>query len=97
MIPGLGAIPRFWQACSRHASTYDAAWERQHGSAAGSDYPADFDLRFFQAAHPHWVFDAALTGTERIAVRCFDGDAHCQRRLPGLRLEALLAGAARRC
>lgn len=92
-VPGLGAIPRFWQARSRHAGTYDERWQRLHASGVGAGYPADFDLRFFQAAHPHWVFNEPLTGNERIALRCFDGDAHCQGRLPGLRLEALLPGA----
>lgn len=87
--PGFGPIPRFWHARSRFAGTYDDDWQRQ-AATDGPDYPPDFDLRFFQAAHPDWIFEKPFEGGEQVALRCFDGDAHCTGRLPPIRLEALL-------
>lgn len=92
-VPGLGPIPRFWDARSRFAGTYDEAWQRQADSTAGPDYPADFDPRFFHAAHPDWVFERPLAGGEQLALRGFRGLAHCVGRLPAIRLEALLLPA----
>lgn len=93
-VPGLGPLPRFWASRKRHAGTYDAAWRAQFESQKGADYPSDFDLRFFQAAHPDWTFDHPLEGNEKIEIAGLHGDRVCIGQLPALRLEALLQPAA---
>lgn len=92
-VPGLGPIARFWDAHSRYAGTYDAQWRRAFDSPAGPDYPADFDSRFFQAAHPDWIFAPWLEGGERVQLNGLHGPVPCAGRLPPIRLEALLLGA----
>lgn len=87
-VPGFGPIPRFWRARSQFAGTYDEHWQGQ--ATRTPDYPPDFDLHFFQAAHPDWRFDRPFTGGEHLALRCFQGEAHCVGRLPLIRLETLL-------
>jgi hypothetical protein len=92
-VPGLGPLPRFWQARSRHAGTYDETWQAQFDSAQVPGYPRDFDLRFFQGAHPDWVFEPWLAGDESIQLLGLTGDAPIAGRLPGWRIEALLISA----
>lgn len=55
---GLGPVARHWASRKRYAGTYDAAWRAQYAALEQDkappilDYPADFDPRFFQCAHP---------------------------------------------
>lgn len=93
-VPGLGPIPRFWDARSRYAGTYDAAWQAQYEASDTPGYPRDFDLRFFQAAHPDWIFNPPLIGDESIQLLGLSGDQPIVGRLPGWRIEALLLEAS---
>lgn len=69
-LAGLGPVARMWSARKRFAGTYDAAWEerlrRDAETGLHPDYPADFDARFFQCAHPALVAREHLRGDERI-------------------------------
>ena len=82
-------IPRFWASRAQYAGTYGKQL-REAFEAGRPDYPADFDPRFFQAAHPDWIFSPRLEGRERLLLQGLHGDKVCGGRLPGLRLEALL-------
>jgi hypothetical protein len=65
---GLGPVPRFWLSRSKYAGTYDKAWREQF-DAGQPDFAKDFDMRFFQAAHPSLQTKDALVGDEEIRLR----------------------------
>jgi hypothetical protein len=64
-LVGLGPVPRFWQSRSAYAGTHDAAW-RAEFDAGRPDFAKDFDLRFYQAAHPKLQTQAPLRGNEAL-------------------------------
>jgi hypothetical protein len=84
-LTGLGPVARFWSSRQRYAGTYDEAWQRQFDEEVIPDYPADFDLRYFQCAHPALQTAAPLRGDEPLRLQGLLGerdDVHM--RLPGL-------------
>lgn len=94
-LSGLGPVARHWSARTKWGGTYDAAWlartraEVQRGLPA--DYPADFDPRFFQCAHPDLITKRHLLGDEIVAL---GGMAHehdwLAFQLPGIEMTARL-------
>jgi hypothetical protein len=97
-LAGLGPVARTWSSRYRFAGTYDRAWsERAREDAARGlvpDYPADFDLRFFQCAHPALWTTEPLAGDEHVGLSgLLGGPGDAVTQLPGLRLPArLLSG-----
>lgn len=81
---GFGPIPRFWAARKRYAGTYDDAWHQQFKDQDMPDYPKDFDLKFFQGAHPDWIFSPQLRGNEWICMVGFHGDQGYRFQLPDI-------------
>jgi hypothetical protein len=69
---GFGPVSRPWPSRLRYAGTYDEAWEKRTREEAKQgqppDYPADFDPRFFQCAHPALISDGHLNGDEEIVL-----------------------------
>jgi hypothetical protein len=65
-LVGLGPVARFWATRSRYAGTYDAVWKSQHKPGKISDYAPDFDMRFFQCAHPALQTQKPLRGDEAL-------------------------------
>jgi hypothetical protein len=69
---GFGPVARPWPSRLRYAGTYDEAWEKRTRDEAEQgqppDYPADFDPRFFQCAHPALISDGHLNGDEEIVL-----------------------------
>ena len=63
-LVGLGPVARFWATRSRYAGTYSEEWVSQHKPGKISDYAADFDMRFFQCAHPALQTQKPLRGDE---------------------------------
>jgi hypothetical protein len=63
-LAGFGPVARMWSARTAFGGTYDAAWEARLREDVENglppDYPADFDMRFFQCAHPSLVAPAPL-------------------------------------
>ena len=59
---GLGFIAPSWQPRLAYAGTYDEAWQNNRAPYL----PKDFDPRYFNAAHPDWVFEEPLQGGERV-------------------------------
>lgn len=94
-LAGLGPVARMWSCRRKYAGTYDEAWERRLredvASGLPADYPADFDLRFFQCAHPGLVSREPLRGDEHVGLGGLLGTASDYvLRLPGIALSARL-------
>lgn len=76
-----GYIAGSWMPRRQFAGTYDAAWQKNRAPYL----PADFNPRFFNAAHPDLTFDRFLQGGEpvRLLNVCSRGQLqfqlpHCQ-------------------
>lgn len=96
-LVGLGPIPRFWASRKRYAGTYDVNWfkerhERQDRNEYPiSDYPKDFDPRFFHAAHPSLQTRDPLKGNEHFRlVGLLPFDKPVDTRLPGWKIMATI-------
>lgn len=59
---GVGYIAPFWKPRSSFAGTYDEVWQKTRAPFL----PLDFDLRFFQSAHPDFVYPGVLKGGEPV-------------------------------
>jgi hypothetical protein len=89
-LTGLGPIARFWRSRSSFGGTYDTAWREQF-DAGRPDYPSDFDLHFFQCAHPALQTAAGLRGDECLSLQGVLQSADAVRvPLPGWTIEAVL-------
>jgi hypothetical protein len=94
-LSGFGPTARSWSSRLQYAGTYDAAWEeRAHSDmrqGLPADYPADFDLRFFNGAHPELISRTHLRGDEQIGLAGLTGSAApFIFSLPGVSLRAEL-------
>jgi hypothetical protein len=71
---GFGPIARSWQPRLGYGGTYDQAWLEENAP----NWPADFDLRFFQAAPPDLAISPHLVGGEPVGLSGVspDGDIH---------------------
>jgi hypothetical protein len=59
---GLYPVPPWWPWRARYLGTRDAAWRKERFPR----YPADFDYRFFQTAHPKLIMGSYLGGNEGV-------------------------------
>ncbi len=86
-VAGFGPQARWWSSRYHYAGTYDKKWRAQFDASEHSVYPQDFDARFFQCAHPDWIFHPYLRGDETFWLT----GAHAERgicaQLPGLRIQ----------
>jgi hypothetical protein len=83
-LTGLGPVAEFWSSRSRYAGTHDATWQKTNADDTIKDYPRDFDLRFFQCAHPSLQSASPFRGDEALRLKGLlpmDGWLHTQ--LPG--------------
>jgi hypothetical protein len=62
-VLGLGPIAPSWSPRVDYAGTYDDTWQKTRAPYL----PEDFDARFFNIAHPYWVFPKRLEGGEPVA------------------------------
>ncbi len=94
-LVGLGPVARFWASRKQFIGTYDEAWQREQlKEGVIADYPADFDLRFFQCAHPKLQTAAPLKGDETLHLEgLLPAAAPINTRLPGLAVLATLGAA----
>jgi hypothetical protein len=94
---GLGPIARFWSSRKKFAGTYDQAWhqklqDNQNNRAFIPDYANDFDMRFFQCAHPNLQTAKPLLGDEWLVLNgIFDWQAAWA---PPIRLQLPCLGVA---
>lgn len=97
-LVGLGPVARFWASRVRYGGTYDQAWQREQlQPGVVADYPPDFDLRFFQCAHPKLQTAASLKGDEALHLQGLLGvAAPVSTQLPGLAVLAALGTTGER-
>ena len=82
-------IGRHWTPRGAFAGTYDAKWEAERAPLL----PADFDDRYFQAAHPDLTASPHLEGNERVEIinatpPALSPNARLDFDLPGVHVEA---------
>ncbi|WAS98035.1 DUF2169 family type VI secretion system accessory protein [Nannocystis punicea] len=83
---GFGPVARSWQPRLGFAGTYDSQWVEQRAPL----WPADLDLRFFNAAAPELVATPGLVGGELVHLEGVSPDGAIAFHLPRLRLRATL-------
>lgn len=74
-----GPIPGDWLPRREYAGTYGEQWENERKPLL----PEDFDLRFFNAAHPDLIAPNFLTGYEEIEIINASEMGRLHFRLPG--------------
>lgn len=83
MVQGTMPIAKTWLPRRSHAGTFDKAWEQKRHPRM----PLDYDLAFWNAAHPRLQIKPHLQGDEKIKLT---GISHVHQtlslRLPGARL-----------
>jgi hypothetical protein len=79
---GFGAIARDWHPRLAQAGTYDSEWQENRMPLL----PTDFDLGFFNAAHPELRFAPHLLGNESVNIFNACESGHQSFNLPGERL-----------
>jgi hypothetical protein len=94
---GLGPVARYWHSRAQYAGTYDASWQQHFHTAAAQgtipDYPSDFDVRFYQCAHPKLQTAHSLRGDEHLRLHgLFAHTPQWQGQLPKLAIQAQLTG-----
>lgn len=60
----MGFIAPYWMPRSQFAGTYDARWKKNRAPYL----PEDFDLRFFNMAHPDLVYPGYMQGGEAFRI-----------------------------
>jgi len=88
---GFGFVAPAWLPRRSYAGTYDDDWQKKRAPYL----PADFDARFFNAAHPDLVFDGYLEGGEPIQVVGASPKGRLRFRLPICDLEATVRVAGK--
>ena len=63
-VEGFGAIAKPWQPRRARAGTFDETWAAQEKPSL----PADFDMSYWNAAHPDLCVDGFLRGDERVTL-----------------------------
>ena len=92
-LVGFGPLARWWRDRHQYAGTYDEAWKTRARQEAAEgifpDYPADFDVRFFQSAHPELIAPTRLRGDESVVLNGFVAEApQLEFCLPSVRVRA---------
>ncbi len=87
---GFGFIAPSWSPRRNHAGTYDSSWQEQRAPYL----PTDFDSRFFNAAHPDFIFNRYLQGGEPVQVinACHRGPLRFRLPTASLRVDVKIAG-----
>ncbi|MCE0826400.1 DUF2169 domain-containing protein [Buttiauxella sp. A2-C2_NF] len=89
-LTGFGPVARHWLSRQKYAGTYDEKWRDQlKDNPPYLDYPDDFDLRFFQCAHPSLQSSTPLNGNEKLEFfHLIKGIPHLGTWLPALGIAA---------
>lgn len=77
---GFGPVTRWSRQRLRYAGTYDEVWEQKRRPVL----PEDFDLRFYQSAHPDLICPGFLKGDEHLALAGMLPEGPIKMRLPGV-------------
>jgi hypothetical protein len=81
---GFGPVARWWQPRAAHAGTYDDAWVRGRAPI----WPADFNLRFFNASPVALQATPHLQGGEPVVLEGLHRDGTLRFNLPALHMLA---------
>lgn len=81
---GCGFTSPNWQPRLSFAGTYDEEWQKY----SAPYLPADFDLRFFNMAHPDLIYPGFLTGGEPVKINGVNPYGHLHFNLPLVTLKA---------
>ena len=84
---GFGFLSPNWQPRLSFAGTYDEQWQTRQAPYL----PADFDLRFFNMAHPDLIYPGYLTGGEPVQISGVNPNGVLKFNLPELSLQAAVA------
>lgn len=89
-LTGFGPVARFWEDRRKYAGTYDTLWHKQFSKNVIPDFPPDFDMRFYQCAHPKLQTSTPIRGDERLSLRGVIpiDRASCDINLPGCAIHA---------
>jgi hypothetical protein len=85
-VEGLSAIAKPWQPRRGRAGTFDDAWKAQERPTL----PGDFDVAYWNAAHPDLICDGFLRGDEEVALE----NLHPEHARLAFTLPALVVAAA---
>lgn len=88
---GFAFMPSAWLPRRGYAGTYDEAWQKQRAPYL----PKDFDSRFFNAAHPEFIYDRYLAGGEPIELDNLSKHGPLRLQLPQCAIDASVRIAAR--
>lgn len=83
---GFGPLCSHWEPRLRYAGTYDESWLEERAPYL----PDDFDLRFFNNAHPDLIFDSGLEGGEKALVINATSDGRLEFSLPRFEFDITL-------
>lgn len=81
---GFGFVSPNWQPRLSFAGTYDEHWQKKQAPYL----PEDFDLRFFNMAHPDLVYPGYLLGGEPVNISGVHPEGALQFNLPSVVLSA---------
>lgn len=88
---GFGFISPNWQPRLSYAGTYDEHWQKY----CAPYLPEDFDLRFFNMAHPDLICPGFLSGGEPVRITGVNPHGHLHFYLPTVTLKADVAFRSR--
>ena len=88
---GFGFLSPNWQPRLSFAGTYDEQWQTKQAPYL----PSDFDLRFFNMAHPDLVYPGYLTGGEPVQISGVNPNGVLQFNLPEFTIRADVAVKSR--
>ncbi|MFV9616371.1 MAG: DUF2169 family type VI secretion system accessory protein [Gammaproteobacteria bacterium] len=84
---GFGFISPNWQTRLSYAGTYDENWQKTQAPYL----PKDFDLRFFNMAHPELIYPGFLAGGEPVHIKGVHPGGGLQFNVPVVALTADVA------
>lgn len=89
-LTGFGPVARHWYSRRQYTGTYDDKWKKQlRENLPYFDYPDDFNLRFFQCAHPSLQSALPLIGNEHLELtHLLKGVPYLKTWLPGFGIVA---------
>lgn len=88
---GFGFISPSWQPRLSFAGTYNENWQKTQAPYL----PKDFDLRFFNMAHPELIYPGYLLGGEPVQIKGVHPEGPLQFNLPVVALNANVAISSR--
>ncbi len=87
-----GYVAPSWEPRKSFAGTYNDAWQRKRAPYL----PEDFDSRFFNAAHPDFIFNRYLKGGELVSIVNMSPRGPMKFKLPVCQIETAVGIAGKK-